>query len=122
MDGLILFAHGARDARWAEPLQRVVQRVVRKTSVPVQVAFLEIMSPDLLAAVAALHTAGATNILVVPVFLGQGGHVREDLVQCLDAARNAYPGMSLTSCPAIGEDDAVLDAIASYCVSQLDHI
>ena len=45
---LILFAHGARDPEWANPMRRV-QAVVRQrmSAVPVELAFLEFMAPTL---------------------------------------------------------------------------
>ena len=45
---LILFAHGARDPRWAEPFQRL-QALVQAQSPEsvVKLAFLELMTPRL---------------------------------------------------------------------------
>lgn len=45
---LILFAHGARDPRWAEPFQRL-QQILQKQlgDVRVDLAFLELMMPRL---------------------------------------------------------------------------
>ncbi|MGE8472690.1 MAG: CbiX/SirB N-terminal domain-containing protein, partial [Paraburkholderia hospita] len=54
--GIVLFAHGARDARWAEPFERLSARLreLRGPSAgPVSLAFLELMTPDLPGAVAA---------------------------------------------------------------------
>jgi hypothetical protein len=31
--------------------------------------------------------------------------------------RSAYPGLEISVAPAVGEDAAVLDAIARYCVA-----
>ena len=47
-NGLILFAHGARDPRWAEPFEAIAAAVrARAPSVDVRLAFLELMAPDL---------------------------------------------------------------------------
>ena len=49
--GLILFAHGARDGRWAEPFERLRDRVADAAPhARVVLAFLELMVPDLDAA------------------------------------------------------------------------
>jgi len=46
--GLILFAHGARDPRWALPFEAVAARVrAQRPGVPVRLAFLEFMAPTL---------------------------------------------------------------------------
>lgn len=115
---LILFAHGARDAAWAAPFERL--RVLVQAAMPdvnVQLAFLELMQPDLPAAVAQVVAGGAQRITVVPVFLGQGGHVRRDLPQLLGQLRQAYPQVRIDDVAAAGEDDAVLRAISAYCVT-----
>ncbi|SAK62619.1 cobalamin (vitamin B12) biosynthesis CbiX protein [Caballeronia arationis] len=118
--GIILFGHGARDARWAEPFERLAVRLRKARSEPVSLAFLELMTPDLPTAVAEQAASGCDAVTVVPVFFGQGGHVRRDLPQIIDACRAAHPGLTIHCATAVGEDDAVLDAIAGYCMRQLD--
>jgi sirohydrochlorin cobaltochelatase len=118
--GLVLFAHGARDARWAEPFERLRERVARACpEAHVILAYLEIMRPDLDAAAAALCDAGCRTVTVVPVFLGQGGHVRQDLPVLLQRVAALHPECKFRLAGTAGEDDAVLDAIAAYCVEQL---
>ncbi|EDT42895.1 sirohydrochlorin chelatase [Burkholderia ambifaria] len=119
--GIVLFGHGARDPRWAEPFERLAARL-RGSSAPaphVSLAFLELMTPSLDTAVAAQVAAGCTRITVVPVFFGQGGHVRRDLPQLVDACRAAHPNVVIHCATAVGEDDGVLDAIARYCIDQI---
>jgi sirohydrochlorin cobaltochelatase len=119
VQGLILFAHGARDPRWAEPLNRLRERVARAAPGPVRVAFLEIMQPDLPAAAAELAAAGCRAVCVVPVFLGQGGHVRRDLAALLEAVSAQHPQIDVRVVPAVGEDEAVIDALAAYSLAAL---
>ncbi|WP_176156984.1 sirohydrochlorin chelatase [Burkholderia multivorans] len=119
--GIVLFGHGARDPRWAEPFERLAARLrATGSAAQVSLAFLELMTPSLDAAVAAQVAAGCTRVTVVPVFFGQGGHVRRDLPQLIDACRAAHPGVEIRCATAVGEDDGVLDAIARYCIDQLE--
>jgi sirohydrochlorin cobaltochelatase len=114
---LILFAHGAREASWAEPFEALAARVrALSRQTPVRLAFLELMKPDLAAAVDELKIEGADFIRVVPIFLGQGGHLKRDLPEAIAALRNKHPGLSLECVPPVGEDRAVLEAIAAYCL------
>jgi len=114
----LLFAHGARDPRWAEPFEAVAGRVrAAAPERPVRLAFLELMSPDLGAAVAALVADGATRVDVVPLFLGTGGHLRRDLPRLIEAARAAHPGVELRLHPAIGEQAEVIEAMARAALS-----
>ncbi len=115
--GIVLFAHGARDARWAEPFERLRDVVAaREPGARVTLAFLELMRPDLAEAAAALAADGCRRIAIVPVFLGQGGHLRRDLPARVDALRAAHPALDVTVAGALGDDPAVLDALADYCV------
>jgi sirohydrochlorin cobaltochelatase len=115
--GLVLFAHGARDARWAEPFLRLREKVARASpGTRVALAFLEFMTPDLDAAIAELSTGGCRDIALVPVFLGQGGHLRDDLPNLLQRVAARHPECRIRMAVAAGEDEAVIDAIAAYCL------
>ncbi len=121
MHGIVLFGHGARDPRWAEPFERLAGklRAARGASAgPVSLAFLELMTPDLPAAIAEQVAGGCAEITVVPVFFGQGGHVRRDLPAAIDVCRAAHPGVEIRCAVAVGEDDAVLDAVVQYCLRE----
>jgi sirohydrochlorin cobaltochelatase len=118
---LILFAHGARDPRWSAPFEAIAARVRdARPGVPVRLAYLEFMSPTLPEAGAELAAAGCSRVDVLPMFLGAGGHVRRDLPLMMDALRQAHPQVAFTLHGAIGEDDAVADAMAAAAARLLD--
>ena len=109
-EGIILFAHGSRDPQWAGPFERIASILSKKFLVAV--AYLELMRPTLDEAVAALAAAGAKSIRIVPLFLGQGGHVKEDLPRMVANAAAARPALRLVLEEPIGEQPAVIEAIA----------
>ena len=115
MKAIILFGHGARDSRWREPFNRLASLWQEQhPGTPVELAFLEMMQPSLEEAVAALSSKGASELTIVPVFFGQGGHLRNDFPVLLEACRGKFPGLRLSATPAIGEDLAVLQAIIDF--------
>jgi sirohydrochlorin cobaltochelatase len=115
---IVLFAHGARDADWARPLEGIKTRVERQLpGVPVSLAFLEFMSPSLDAAVSALVAQGSRAIDIVPVFMARAGHVKRDLPLLVDALRSEHPQVSIRLSPAVGEADPVMEAIARWIVT-----
>ncbi|VXB17944.1 sirohydrochlorin chelatase [Massilia sp. 9I] len=117
---LVLFAHGARAQSWAAPFERLRdQSQARLPEVRVTLAFLELMEPRLPEAVAALVQEGVDDITIVPVFLGQGGHLLRDLPQLADGIRTAHPGLRLQVAGAIGEDPGVQAAMTDYCIRSL---
>ncbi|MGO4330870.1 sirohydrochlorin chelatase [Cupriavidus sp. 2TAF22] len=114
---LVLFGHGARDARWREPFDRLHAKLA--AALPdstVRLAFLELMAPSLPDTLAELANGGIADITVVPVFFGQGGHLRRDLPALLDDCRQKHPGVAIRCAAAVGEAESVLDAIVGYCV------
>lgn len=117
---LILFAHGARAASWAGPFQRL-QKLTQESLIDVRVelAFLEFMSPNLPDLVEQLLAEGINNMTLVPIFLGQGGHVMRDLPLMADELRLKHPQLQLKQTEAAGEDALVLHAIRDYCLRSL---
>jgi sirohydrochlorin cobaltochelatase len=114
---IILLAHGARDPRWGEPFQRIADRVrAVAPDLLVEMAYLEHAAPDLAEATRRLSAQGARHIRVVPLFFGRGGHLREDVPRLLAAVGKALPGVKLDLALPAGEDDAVVDALAAFCV------
>ena len=119
-EGLILFAHGARDPLWSRPFEAVAQRILsRRPDVRVSLAYLEFMSPHLNEAADRLAAEGCTRVAVVPLFLGAGGHVRRDLPLLLEGLRQRHPGVQWLLRSAIGEADSVIEAMAIEAASAL---
>lgn len=112
---IVLFGHGARDARWREPFDRLASLwKAQHADVRVELAFLELMQPSLEEAITSLVASGATEVVVVPVFFGQGGHLRNDFPVLLSACQEKFPEVVLSATPAVGEDEAVLQAIIEF--------
>lgn len=117
MTALILFVHGARDPRWAVPFERLRNLIAaRSPDIPVKVAFLEHARPDLAEAATELAAAGVSRIKVVPLFFGRGGHLREDFPRQLAATQARLPDVQFDVTDAAGEDDGVLDALATFAL------
>ena len=118
--GLILFAHGARDPRWAAPFEAVAAQVrAQRPDVQVRLAYLEFMTPSLLDAGTELAALGCVDVQVLPLFLGAGGHVRKDLPLLIDTLRQVHPGLTVTLQPAVGELPRITAAMADAAVQML---
>ena len=85
----------------------------------VELAFLEIMEPPLADAVAKLAKSGHKRITVAPLFLAQGGHMKNDLPKILNAIRAEHRGTDITLLPAIGDVDVILDAISAWLIGAI---
>ena len=119
---IVLFAHGSRDPQWAAPFRSVQRKVAdRNPGLAIELAFLEMMEPDLLTAIGRLDAEGKSRITVAPLFMAQGAHLKRDLKRLLDEARVSHPGVELVLLPPAGEAEPVLEAIAGWvsaCATQ----
>lgn len=110
---IILFGHGSRDPLWRLPMETVAARLrTLAPGTPVRCAYLELQQPELAAAAAELVALGARRLTVVPMFLGAGRHVREDLPQLVEALAANHPGVEFLLQKPVGEDPRLVDLIA----------
>jgi sirohydrochlorin cobaltochelatase len=116
---IVLFAHGSRDPEWARPFRALRARLEQRLpGTPIELAFLERMTPTLPEAIGALADRGIERITVVPLFMAQGNHLRLELPQIVARACADNPGVLVRTCAAVGEVDGLLDAIADWASSE----
>jgi len=117
MKATILFAHGARNPEWAQPILAIRDTMLAlQPTARVEAAFLEFIAPLLPDAIDALASAGYDDIVIVPIFMAQTGHTKRDLPALLEAARTRHPGLQLRVATPIGEAPSVVAAIAGYAL------
>src|SRR6266436_9616404 len=109
----ILFAHGAREPEWAQPFESVRDRL-RAAGTPVERAFLEFMSPSLDEAAVRLADKGIKTVIIVPLFLAQGAHLKRDLPAMVEKIRKRYETTEFRMTPALGEAPEIVAAIAEW--------
>lgn len=110
---LILFAHGARDPAWAEPVRRV-QAAIRAIDprVRVEAAFLELMTPSLADCAAGLAAEGFERVVVLPMFIAQSGHLKREVPEILADLQVRFPAVRFELALAVGENEAMIRAMA----------
>ena len=117
---LVLFAHGSRDPQWAAPFHSVKARIAAvRPELRVELAFLEFMQPTLSDAADSLAASGHRRLVIAPLFMAQGAHLKRDLAVVMDAVRERHPDMKLGLLPAAGEVEAVLDGIADWLIESM---
>lgn len=112
---LILFAHGARDPEWAAPLHRVRDAVrIRSPDLRVELAFLELMQPSLQKCAETLVGEGFQRLVIVPMFIAQGGHLKKDTPLILNALRERHPAVAFDLVGPVGEVESIVQAMAAH--------
>ena len=115
--GIVLFAHGSRDPLWRAPIEHIAT-LIRELDPKTQVrcAYLEMATPDLPSAVDEMAQLGLRSLLVLPIFLGMGKHLRQDLPALIETLRRKHPQIVLQVAASVGENQEVLRAIARSAV------
>lgn len=121
MRGIVLFAHGARDPEWARPFERIRDRIrASRPECPIELAYLDFMSPTLDEAVAALAQEGASSITVFPLFMAQGGHLKDDLPRMVETLRQSFPHLPICMETALGDVPEILEAISAWILERVE--
>lgn len=114
---IVLFAHGSRDPLWRAPVEAVAARVRElDATLGVACAYLEMSDPDLITAAARLIDAGARRLSILPLFIGVGTHARRDLPELVRQLRAAHPDVAFEVRAAVGEDAAMIEAMARLAI------
>ncbi len=117
-DALILFAHGARDARWSDSLNTLAAAIRAQAGrASVSTAFLELQAPTLPEALETAVAGGARRIHVMPVFWAAAGHVENELPPMVAQFGERYPQVTVHVLPVLSELPGMLDFIARMVVA-----
>ena len=112
---LVLFAHGARDPEWASPIRRVCSTVqAQAPGLRVEPAFLEFIQPNFRDCAESLLSEGFERIVVLPMFIAQGGHLKQDIPRLVEDLRQRHPQAHFELACAIGEAESIVQAMAAH--------
>lgn len=116
---IVLFAHGARDARWARALEALCAEIARlRPQAQLRLAFLESQEPNLPLTLARLAAEGCERIDIAPVFWSAGGHLSTDLPELLTDFAAHHPKVHVRVLPALAELPGMREFLAAAIVAQ----
>lgn len=113
MKGVLILAHGSRQKSTEQTLEAVTG--LARSMLPgslMQVAYMEFGAPNIEAGLSGLLAQGVEEIAVVPYFLFDGIHIREDIPQELDKFRAEHPGVKISMGRPFGEDSRLAEILA----------
>lgn len=119
--GVILFCHGSRRPGWDDTVQLLEQRLQQRDPVlQVQRAYLELQQPDLAEAARRLvRQHGVTQLHVIPLFLGNGNHLLEDLPVLVRQLQQEQPDLQLHLQPGIGQRHSFADWLTAEILQDI---
>jgi sirohydrochlorin cobaltochelatase len=119
-NALVLFAHGARDARWSASLHALAEAIrPRVDPASIRIAFLELQSPTLPEALEAAAAEGARRIHVLPVFWAGAGHIDNELPALLAEFGARRPEVAVRVLPVLSELPGLIEFIAQVVAGSI---
>lgn len=118
--GVILLSHGSRLPEVKETLEAYKKMVIEAGLYGVvEAASLQFNQPDLPSSIKGVVDQGVKRIIVMPFFLYQGVHVKQDIPELISQERKKYPGVEIVMAASIGIDERIgqiiLDRIREVC-------
>jgi sirohydrochlorin ferrochelatase len=122
--GIVIVDHGSRrdeSNRMLEELAGLFARRFEDRFGIVEPAHMELAEPSIATAYARCAERGATNVLVVPFFLGPGKHWTGDIPRLAAEAARKFPHTRYHVAMPLGIDDLILELIAKRASFCIDH-
>jgi precorrin-8X/cobalt-precorrin-8 methylmutase len=110
---VILLGHGSKSKESDAEFRQLVAEVRRLLPAgTISFAYLQLCEPDLRAEVAELVKEGHAEILIVPVFLFAGNHIREDIPALLTELEYEFPNIKLKLGRHLGPERGIAALVA----------
>ena len=94
MKGVLIVGHGSRRKETERILESVVEMAGKKLrEIPAEIAYMEFSERNITAGLDALIAQGVDDIVVVPYFLFDGVHIREDIPQMIEEYKSGHPNI-----------------------------
>jgi sirohydrochlorin cobaltochelatase len=122
--GIVLLAQGNRDPGWQGTFEKLLSQLkLHYPSSHCELAYMESCVPLLEHAVLKLASIGCSQVLVVPVLLSSGGHVKNDLPELVEKVRihlkSQFPKLEIVLGAALGESPLVQEALIAATVESI---
>jgi sirohydrochlorin ferrochelatase len=120
MTGILLLAHGSREGDTEATMQQITAYVKESLQNDmVEEAYLQFRDRNLEKGLLSLVDRGADTIVVIPYFLFEGVHIKEDIPAELDIFCQSHPGITVTFGRTLGADRRLAETVADRVREQL---
>lgn len=106
--GIIALSHGSKAPSGNDGLFKIVEmlKVMNKWE-NVEAGFLQLAKPDLKDAIEKVVGEGARRVIIVPLLLFSGNHVRKDIPLEIEKHRKKYPNVEFLYAKNLGPDERI---------------
>ena len=111
MSNYILLGHGSRNPEANEVLYNLADQFKNEAKADTKAAFLQFAEPTLESVIEQYYQEGIKNIIVIPVFLYPGIHIKEDVPEIIDQLHKKYPELTVKVGDPIGADPKLVSVL-----------
>ncbi len=113
MKGILILAHGSREKATESTLYKIVGDLKEKLSdCIVETAFLQFSETTLKVGLDNLKDQGINEIKVIPYFLFEGVHIREDIPKEIDDYLKENLNMKISLGKTLGYDERLVEILS----------
>lgn len=113
MKGVLIVGHGSRQKSTEQTLEAVVEMTRLKLSEAlIEIAYMEFGEQSIPLGLSALVEQGAKEIAVVPYFLYDGIHIRDDIPKALDEFKAANCNVRIVMGKPLGADERLASILS----------
>lgn len=110
--GIIVLSHGSRSPEAAITVRKIKEMVAQDSHFDaVEGAALQFNQPDLPAMLGEMASRGMERVVVVPLFLYMGLHMKRDIPEILEEERAKYSQMEIVMTKNIGADKKIAEIV-----------
>jgi len=103
--GILILAHGSRQKETEETLNSVAAMLKQEVEAEIiETAFLQFSEKNLFEGLKSLTQKGATDIKIVPYFLFEGVHIKEDIPNEIGEFKKDNPNIKIQLGRTLGAD------------------
>lgn len=113
MKGVLIVGHGSRQKSTGQILEAVVEMArLKLPETLIETAYMEFGERTIPSGLDMLIERGADEIAVVPYFLFDGIHIREDIPKALDEFEAAHPHLRIVMGKPLGADERLASILS----------
>lgn len=101
---VVLFAHGSSDGSWKLPFENLRSALEKENSFILwSLAYMEFSRRDLAEVCETIATIEPdAHVVVIPIFLSEGGHTTRDVPYLVEQARHRFPNLKISLKKSLG--------------------
>jgi sirohydrochlorin ferrochelatase len=116
MLGILILAHGSREKETEKTLATIIDMVKKELSSEnienIECAFLQFVETNLEKGLLKLIEKGSDDIKVIPYFLFEGVHIKEDIPMEINEFLKEYPNVKISFGKTLGTDERLAQIVA----------